>query len=338
MSFDIDVDGILLQQSIIAVCTVAANHERTCIRTGCEGNTVGLDLVSDSIVDSERRLHVEFTVVEEVHGKTEENLLMASTRGFESFTGVVTDSSSLGIKDRDREVIVGVLIEFIFDEEPERFSSVTDKRIDRSNLHHRTSFAQTCRVCGFLLFLGLVILFLRHLQILQSVLVSGVVLITVHDDFAVFDEDGLIAILLDGIHGMGDQNDGLGRVLLNLGEEVVALALERLVADGEHLVEHEDVALSLDGHGERESHLHAGRVVLELLVHEVLKLGELHDVVVHRVDFFPAEAEQRAVEIYVLAAGKLWVETDSQFDERYELPRNRHFALLGLINLRDDLQ
>ncbi len=58
-----------------------------------------------------------------------------------------------------------------------------------------------------------------------------------------------------------------------------ALLLERLVADGEHLVEEEDVERDLDRDRVREPHQHPRRVVLELLVDEALELGEGDDVV-----------------------------------------------------------
>ena len=70
---------------------------------------------------------------------------------------------------------------------------------------------------------------------------------------------------------MRHQNDRLGRILLDLREEVVALALERLITDGKHLVEHKNVALGFDGHGERQSHLHTAGVILQLLVHEPVR-------------------------------------------------------------------
>ena len=63
-------------------------------------------------------------------------------------------------------------------------------------------------------------------------------------------------------------------------ELVVALLLEGGVADGEHLVDQQDVGVHLDHHREREPHEHAGRVVLQAQVGELLELGELE----HRVE------------------------------------------------------
>ena len=123
-----------------------------------------------------------------------------------------------------------------------------------------------------------------------------------------------------------------------ISAKVVAFALERLVAYGEaprRAPECRPCALMAT---EKARHLHAGGVVLELLIHEVLKLGELHDVVVHRVDLRTGEAEQSAVQIYVLTAGQLWVEANAEFDERHQLALDGNRALLRCVNLGDDLQ
>ena len=72
------------------------------------------------------------------------------------------------------------------------------------------------------------------------------------------------------------------------------------------------------GHGEGDAHLHAGGVVLELLVHGVFELGEGDDVVVHVIDLAAREAQQGAVEVDVLAPGELGVEAHAELDERHQ--------------------
>ena len=52
-----------------------------------------------------------------------------------------------------------------------------------------------------------------------------------------------------------------------------------LVADGEHLVEQQDVEVDLDRDRVREADLHPRREVLQLLVDEALELGEGDDLV-----------------------------------------------------------
>jgi hypothetical protein len=45
---------------------------------------------------------------------------------------------------------------------------------------------------------------------------------------------------------------------------------EALVADRQHLVDQQHVGIDVDGHGEAEAHVHAGRVGLDRRVDEVL--------------------------------------------------------------------
>ena len=57
---------------------------------------------------------------------------------------------------------------------------------------------------------------------------------------------------------MRDKDDRLAAVA-QLAEHVEALLLESGVADGEHLVDHQDVRVYLDRNREREPHLHSRR-------------------------------------------------------------------------------
>ena len=81
------------------------------------------------------------------------------------------------------------------------------------------------------------------------------------DHVAVAEHDGPVA---DGAHlvgRVGDQQDGAALLLEEL-HPVDALALEALVADGQHLVDDQDVGVDVDGHGEAEPHVHARGVEL----------------------------------------------------------------------------
>ena len=64
-----------------------------------------------------------------------------------------------------------------------------------------------------------------------------------------------------------------------VGELVHALLLERRVADGEDLVDQQDVGVDVDRDREAEPDVHAGRVVLHRLVDELLDAGEVDDLV-----------------------------------------------------------
>ena len=58
-----------------------------------------------------------------------------------------------------------------------------------------------------------------------------------------------------------------------------AFLLERGVADGQHLVDQQDLGLEMGGDGEAEPHVHAAGVALDRRVEELLDLGEGDDLV-----------------------------------------------------------
>ena len=80
---------------------------------------------------------------------------------------------------------------------------------------------------------------------------------------------------------------------------------EAFVADGEYLVDEQDVRVDVDRDGEAEPHVHPGRVGLDRRVDEVLQLGELDDLVEAARDFLLRQPEHDAVDEDVLAAGDL---------------------------------
>ena len=67
--------------------------------------------------------------------------------------------------------------------------------------------------------------------------------------------------------------------LLELEDLAEALALERLVADGEHLVEQQDVGVDVHRDREAKPHVHARGVGANRQVDEALELGEGDDLV-----------------------------------------------------------
>ena len=83
--------------------------------------------------------------------------------------------------------------------------------------------------------------------------------------------------MLDEIlHRVRDQHARLPIVPQSL-ECVRALLLEPAIADGEDLVEEQDVRVDVRHHRKAEPGAHAGGVVAQLQVLEVAQLGELDD-------------------------------------------------------------
>ena len=100
----------------------------------------------------------------------------------------------------------------------------------------------------------------------------------------------------------------IAAALLELADLVQALALERLVADGQDLVDQQDVGADVDGHREPEAHVPARAVVLDPVVDERLQLGEGDDVVEVALGLPAGQAEDGHAQADVLAAGELAVE------------------------------
>ena len=140
--------------------------------------------------------------------------------------------------------------------------------------------------------------------------------------------DDPLAELHDGGHVVGDEEDRAAA-----GPEAVevleALLLEVSITDREHLVDQEDLRLQVHGHREPEAHIHAGRVVLDRGVHEVAEAGELDDRVVVALHLAQPKAEQRAVELDVLAAGVLGLEARAELQERGDPPGDLDLAAVG---------
>jgi hypothetical protein len=79
-----------------------------------------------------------------------------------------------------------------------------------------------------------------------------------------------------------------------------ALVLEALVADGQHLVDEQDVGAHVDGCGERQAHVHTGGVELDGDIDKALELGKGYDLVKATRHLAAAQAEHRAVQEDVL--------------------------------------
>src|SRR5699024_7646831 len=131
--------------------------------------------------------------------------------------------------------------------------------------------------------------------------------VAVEDGTALAQHDDPGAELLQHLQLVGDHDHGAPG-LLQLPDALEALALERLVADREDLVDQEDVRLGVHSDGEGQAQEHARAVVLHVRVDELLDLAEGNDLVEPRVDLLTGHAQDRAVEVDVLAAREIGVE------------------------------
>ena len=113
---------------------------------------------------------------------------------------------------------------------------------------------------------------------------------------------------------MGHEHDR-APLPLELTYPVEALALEVLVPHGEYLVDQEHVGVHVHRHREPQPHVHARRVVLDLVVDELLKLGEGHDGVEPALDLLARKPQQRRVQEDVVPAAQLGLEAGAQLEQ-----------------------
>ncbi len=159
-----------------------------------------------------------------------------------------------------------------------------------------------------------------------------------HAFLALLDPDGGLTEALDLLHAVANEKhrhiSGIDEVL----DAALALLLEEHVAHGERLVDDEDVGLGDGRDGEGDARNHAARIVLERHVHEIMQLGEVDDLVEMAVDELPGVSQESAVEVDVLARGKLHVEARAELDERRDIAAHDAFAFAGLQHSGDNLE
>jgi hypothetical protein len=95
-----------------------------------------------------------------------------------------------------------------------------------------------------------------------------------------------------------------------------ALALELRVADGEDLIDQQNLRLDVDSHRKPETDVHPGGVRAHRLIEELTQFGELRDARQRLACFLQGEAEENGVEQRVLAAADLGMEARTEVEQR----------------------
>src|SRR5689334_976508 len=113
---------------------------------------------------------------------------------------------------------------------------------------------------------------------------------------------------------MRDEDEG-GPAPEDLLDPRDALSLELDVADGQDLVDEQDVGFHVRRDREPEPRDHPGGIRAERGVDEVAELREVDDRVEATLHLPPGAAEDRAVQEHVLAAGELHVEASAELEE-----------------------
>src|SRR2546423_15542059 len=127
--------------------------------------------------------------------------------------------------------------------------------------------------------------------------------------------------MFDSGHVVGHEEHGssLGPQVAHCAE---TLSLKSDVANGEHLVDEQDVRVEMRGDRKAQSHSHARRIAFDGRVDEPLDIRELDDLFQLAIDFAFPHPEDRAVEIHVLATAQLLVKTGANLEERANASHN----------------
>ena len=157
------------------------------------------------------------------------------------------------------------------------------------------------------------------------------------DHAPVLEHDRPVADALDRVRVVGDEDNRPARAL-EVPDPPEALLLERLVADREHLVEQQHVRAHVHRDREPEPHVHPGRVRSHRDVREVLELGEPEDLVEVLFDVLPPQPVDRRVQVHVLDARELRVESGADLDQRPDPAADLKLAGRGREDPRDQLQ
>ena len=131
---------------------------------------------------------------------------------------------------------------------------------------------------------------------------------------------------------VADQQD-CGATLAQHVHVIHAPPLKLFVADGDDLVDQQDLRVDVDRHRKAESDVHAARVDLHRFVDEVANAAEVDDLVHRRVHVFAAQPEHGAIEVDVLSAGEIRVESRPEFEQGRETAFGCDGSLGGAVDV-----
>src|SRR6266536_1108719 len=156
-------------------------------------------------------------------------------------------------------------------------------------------------------------------------------------DPSAVEPDRAVTALRDQTQIVRDQEERLAGAL-ELRELLERPAGERLVADGQDLVDEQHVRIAVGGDREPEPNGHAGRVRLDRRVQKLLEFREPDDLVEATRDFLPGETEQESVDLDVLAAGDLGMKPGAELEQSGEPAAHGDRARSRPENARQELQ
>ena len=157
------------------------------------------------------------------------------------------------------------------------------------------------------------------------------------DQFAVEDEQGVVAKLLNRFEGVRYEQERFA-LLLQGAHPFEALGLEGNVADGEDFIDEEDIRINFHRDREAETHIHAAGVMLHWRVDKIFQPGEFHNVVHAANHILARDAKNGGVQDRVFTSGEFGMKARAEFEERGDAAFGMHAAGGGGHGSRDQAE
>src|SRR5215475_853061 len=136
---------------------------------------------------------------------------------------------------------------------------------------------------------------------------------------------------------MTDENDGSSSAT-NVLHFADTFILKSRVAYSQHFIDQQNFRLQMGGHGESQAHVHSAGIALDRRIDETFDFGEGDDLVELPVYFAAPHAEDRAVQVNVLAPAQLGMKSRADFEQAADATVKFNLAGRGLGDARKDFK
>jgi len=127
-------------------------------------------------------------------------------------------------------------------------------------------------------------------------------------------------------------HDNCGSLSFHLVDLVNTFSLKLLIAYRQDLIHDQHIWLDMNGNAKPQPHIHAGRIMFDWHVNEFAQFGKGHNIFVTIGDVTPIQAQHGRIEVNVLPAGQVRMETSAKLQQRAYATTNHHPSRIGSEN------
>src|SRR5262245_45669666 len=142
---------------------------------------------------------------------------------------------------------------------------------------------------------------------------------------APFQEEAALAKVGDGPKIMRHENYR-GPVSDHRIHALDAFPLKEIITNAQDFIDKQYVRIYMRGNRKPQTSKHTRRVSFDRSIDKLLELGESNDSVETPADLFPRHTQNRTVQINVLTASKILMESGTDFDKRRDTTRHMNRA------------